>query len=182
MSTDPNDMNATDPWDFDPSATPQETDDDSKPWLGVGVHEPVQVVAHELAQNQSGSNRIEITFEDAKGRRHTERYNMVATVLWRLQQLFTACDYTSKIRFSQPGMVRSAIYGKPLRLTIRHGKPNAQGKTYREVGKVEKSTRPLTHTAAPPQDAPNDGIPFGMLVAAGAGSLLALSAAVTSWI
>jgi len=101
-------------------------------WLDNGEHD-VTVTNHELGEANTGTEYLQLTFEDGGGRTHEERFYLSDTVLWRLAMVFKAVGFTSKIDLHGNGMIRKALYGKPLRITIAPNTNPKTGKTYKQM-------------------------------------------------
>ena len=120
-----------DPYDFDPN------EEDSL-YLGVGTHKGAEVVDHELGESSTGNPNIAITFK-AGSQTHTEYYSLTPKSRWKLAQLFSACGWTSKLQLNNPGMIRKAIYDKPLDIVLESQHYN--GKNYTRLSTVKAGTR-----------------------------------------
>lgn len=150
---------STDPYDFDPADT-------GGAYLGAGVHDPVYVTDHELCEASTGTPQIAVTFESPRGT-HREFFALTEKARWRLAALFGACGWTTRIRLSDPGMVKKAIYKKPVRLVLvaeeyggkTRAKADPSGFAPGRGGPVAPSDEPPPRDEAPfPGD--DDKIPF----------------------
>ena len=136
-------------------------------WLDNGEHD-VTVTNHELGEANTGTEYLQLTFEDGGGRTHEERFYLSDTVLWRLAMVFKAVGFTSKIDLHGNGMIRKALYGKPLRITIAPNTNPKTGKTYKQIkyanppragGGAGNKQEPPPPREEPPSSV-DDDIPF----------------------
>ena len=149
---------SSDPYDFDPSDTGGD-------YLATGKH-VVTITDHELCEAKTGTPQIALTFDDGS-RTHREYFALTEKARWRLANVFTACGWTSKIRLSDPGMVKKAIYNKPLSIVLYSDEYQGKTITKLDVSKIAASSRRPNPAPAPDtsrdEEAPPPGdqdIPF----------------------
>ena len=145
-----------DPYDFDPADVGESP---AGKYLAAGSHDPVTVTAHELGESGNGNPQISVTFTGPGGKTHREFYSLLDTARWRLAALFTACGWTSRIQLSKPGLVKQAIYGKPLAVVLRD--ETFAGKTFPKVKDIRASNKSVDTSG--PDEAPaytDEEIPF----------------------
>ena len=154
-------------FDFDPNA--YESTATGGTWLDNGKH-IVTVTQHELGEATNGTEFLLLTFEDADGKTHEERFYLGDTVLWRLATVFKAARFTSKIDLHASGMIKKALYKKPMEVVIAPNTNPNTGKTYRAIKYVNQlpegtkmaerkgAEEPPPGDGAPPID--DDPIPF----------------------
>ena len=156
------------PYDFDPNDDAgngiRERSGGNR-WLDVGRH-VVTIESHELGEAGTGTPYIEFVFVSPSGGEHKERFTLHENARWKLAKIFKAVEFTAKINLSQNGMVKRALYGKPMEIVIELGKPNASGKQYREIRYVNPAPagtrRPTVSGLSPGRiqgDPPGDDAP-----------------------
>lgn len=136
-----------DPYDFDPADT-------GSNFLGPGQH-TVTVTDHELGESGNGTPSIRLTFTGGGGGEHNEYFYLSEKARWRLGRVFTACGWTSKVKLSDPGMVKKALYGKPLSISLVTDTSGQKPRTALDVmsiapSKAAPGRRPLSPSSEPP--------------------------------
>lgn len=130
--------------------------------LPAGKH-IVRVVDHEIGESSGGLAQVEVNFEARDGRTRKAWLIAEGKAGFQLAALFRACDWTSKIDLSKPGMIKRAIYEKDVEIVV--GEDTYNGKTSLKVKYINRApsapagdSRPSTREEPPPPD--DDKIPF----------------------
>lgn len=122
-------------------------------YLAAGVH-TVSIVNHEFGETELKKIEfLELTFEDQQGAQHKERFFLNEKSLWRLAIVFKAVGHTAKIDLHANSVLKRALYGKPLSITLQD--ETYEGKTFPRMkgcGAVAQDAAPAKKEAAPAKE------------------------------
>lgn len=97
-------------------------------FLEAGVH-TVTIVDHEFGESErKGTEFLELVFEDGSGAQHKERFFLNEKSKWRLATVFKAVGHTAKIDLHANSVLKRALHGKPLSITLAD--ETYEGKTF----------------------------------------------------
>ena len=121
-------------YDFDPNGYEDRSGGGGN-LLPAGKH-IVRVTDHELGESSGGLAQVEVNFEARDGRTRKAWLIAEGKAGFQMAALLRACDWTSKIDLSKPGLVKKAIYGKDVEIVV--AEDTYQGKTSLKVKYINK--------------------------------------------